>query len=59
MLPQLRVSQQTAFCWKWLVPTALAALEQADVGRVSWASPFLATVPGTDTYADRLWPEGG
>jgi hypothetical protein len=36
-----------------------AALERAGAGRVSWASPFVATVPGTDTYADRLWPEGG
>jgi len=25
------------------------------LGRVLWVSPFLATIPGTDTYTDRLW----
>jgi hypothetical protein len=23
--------------------------------RVVWASPFIPTVPGTDTYTDQLW----
>jgi hypothetical protein len=27
----------------------------ADLGRVVFTSPFLATVPGTDTYVDQLW----
>lgn len=27
----------------------------AGVGEVLFASPFLATVPGTDTYTDQLW----
>jgi hypothetical protein len=23
--------------------------------RLLWASPFIPTIPGTDTYADQLW----
>ena len=30
-------------------------LETSGLGRVLFASPFLPTVPGTDTYADQLW----
>jgi NADH-quinone oxidoreductase subunit H len=36
VLPRLQVSQQTAFCWKWLVPTALAALGLS-AAWVAWA----------------------
>jgi hypothetical protein len=32
-----------------------AELEASGLGRVLFASPFLATVPGTDTYTDQLW----
>jgi hypothetical protein len=32
-----------------------AALEEAGIGRVLFASPFLPTVPGTDRYTDELW----
>jgi len=32
-----------------------AGLEQADMGRVVFAAPFLPTVVGTDTYTDQLW----
>ena len=28
----------------------------AGVGRVLWSGTFVATVPGTDTYMDELWP---
>ena len=28
---------------------------EAGLGRVQWASPFIGTVPGTDTYTDQLW----
>jgi hypothetical protein len=31
------------------------AFAAAGLGRVVFASPFLATVPGTDTYTDQLW----
>ena len=30
-------------------------LAAAGAGRVRWASPFIPTVPGTDTYTDQLW----
>jgi hypothetical protein len=30
-------------------------LAASGTGRVLFASPFLATVPGTDTYTDELW----
>jgi hypothetical protein len=53
------VDEHPAASWPELLAGQEAGLEQAGVGRVSWASPFVATVPGTDTYADRLWPEGG
>jgi NADH-quinone oxidoreductase subunit H len=36
VLPRLQVSQQTALCWKWLVPTALAALGLS-AAWVAWA----------------------
>ncbi len=32
-----------------------ARVEAAGVGRVTWAGPFLPTIPGTDTYTDQLW----
>ena len=31
------------------------ALAKSGLGRVQWASPFIPTLPGTDTYADELW----
>jgi hypothetical protein len=31
------------------------ALEASGRGRLTWAGPFLPTVPGTDTHVDRLW----
>ncbi len=34
-----------------------AAAEAAGVGRVLWSSPFIGTVPGTDTYTDQLWAD--
>ena len=30
-------------------------LRDAGLGRVSWAAPFIPTIPGTDRYADELW----
>jgi hypothetical protein len=32
-----------------------AAVEASGLGRVVWASPFIPTIPGTDTYTDQLW----
>jgi hypothetical protein len=31
------------------------AFARAGLGQIVFASPFLATIPGTDTYTDRLW----
>ena len=31
------------------------AVADAGLGHVLWASPFIGTVPGTDTYTDQLW----
>jgi hypothetical protein len=31
------------------------AVSAAGLGQVTWASPFVGTVPGTDTYTDQLW----
>ena len=36
-----------------------AAVSAAGLGRVQWASPFIGTVPGTDTYTDQLWSNPG
>ncbi len=33
------------------------AVESAGVGTVLWASAFVGTVPGTDTYTDQLWAD--
>jgi hypothetical protein len=30
-------------------------LEATGLGKVDFAAPFLATIPGTDTYTDQLW----
>jgi hypothetical protein len=32
-------------------------LATSGMGTVIWASPFLGTVPGTDTYTDQLWSD--
>jgi hypothetical protein len=32
-----------------------AELEKTGLGRIQLASPFLTTIPGTDTYTDQLW----
>ncbi len=34
---------------------AADALASSGVGRILWTSPFVPTIPGTDTYTDRLW----
>ncbi len=33
-------------------------LAASGLGDVIWASPFVGTVPGTDTYTDQLWAVG-
>jgi hypothetical protein len=41
--------------WDRLFAPHDAAVSAAGLGRVKWASPFIGTVPGTDTYTDLLW----
>ena len=31
------------------------ALRESGLGQVLWSSPFIPTIPGTDTYTDELW----
>jgi hypothetical protein len=41
--------------WDERFATITKELEASGLGRVEFASPFLATVFGTDTYTDQLW----
>ena len=41
--------------WTSAVADHGAALEKSGLGSLVWASPFIPTVPGTDTYTDQLW----
>ncbi|MHB1710565.1 MAG: hypothetical protein ACYCV7_04065 [Acidimicrobiales bacterium] len=43
--------------WESVFEAQGEALAGSGLGRLVWASPFVATVPGTDTYTDRLWAE--
>ncbi len=43
--------------WEGVFAPQDEALGAAGLGRILWASPFLGTVPGTDTYTDQLWSE--
>ena len=45
--------------WDGVLAAQAQALERNGVGHISFASPFISTVPGTDTYADRLWSDAG
>ena len=46
--------QTPTTAWPALVQ-ACATLEDAGVGTVRLAAPFVPTIPGTDTYTDELW----
>jgi hypothetical protein len=41
--------------WDAVFAGQRAAVADAGMGQVLWASPFRSTVPGTDTYTDQLW----
>jgi hypothetical protein len=51
------VDQYTAGAWSTVFATQPERLAAAGLGSVLWASPFIGTVPGTDTYTDQLWAE--
>ena len=42
-------------CWQELFSEQDAWLREAGIGHVSYAAPFIPTIPGTDRYADELW----
>jgi hypothetical protein len=44
--------------WESIFASQGQALADSGLGRLVWASPFVGTVPGTDTYTDRLWSDG-
>jgi hypothetical protein len=41
--------------WGAVFADQAEAVAGSGLGRVLWASPFIGTVPGTDTYTDQLW----
>ncbi len=41
--------------WDAVFADQAEAVAGSGLGRVLWASPFIGTVPGTDTYTDQLW----
>jgi hypothetical protein len=43
--------------WDTVFAPLGAALADAGLGTVIWASGFIGTVPGTDTYTDQLWSD--
>lgn len=42
-------------CWHDSVGRVPDLVGGAGMGAVSWAGPFIPTVPGTDRYTDQLW----
>jgi hypothetical protein len=42
-------------CWHDSVGRVPDLVAAAGMGTVSWAGPFIPTVPGTDRYTDQLW----
>jgi hypothetical protein len=51
------VDQEPAGSWDAVFAAQGEQLAAAGLGSVLWASPFIGTVPGTDTYTDQLWAE--
>ena len=41
--------------WDDLFTAQDAWLRDAGLGQVSYAAPFIPTIPGTDRYTDELW----
>ena len=41
--------------WEGLFASQQAWVEQRGLGRVTYAAPFIPTIPGTDRYTDELW----
>ena len=52
------LDEAPAGSWESIFAGQGAALADSGLGSLLWASPFVGTVPGTDTYTDRLWSGG-
>jgi len=53
------LDEEPAGSWDAVFAGQEEALAGAGLGSLLWASPFIGTVPGTDTYTDQLWAESG
>ena len=42
-------------CWSALFADQGARVAESGLGRVSFAAPFIPTIPGSDRYTDELW----
>jgi hypothetical protein len=49
------VDEEPSGSWGAVFADQGQAVAEAGLGHVLWASPFIGTVPGTDTYTDQLW----
>jgi len=49
------LDDEPAASWDAVFAAQGKAVADAGFGQVIWASPFIGTVPGTDTYTDQLW----
>jgi len=49
------LDEEPGTTWAEVFGGQAAALEASGLGTLVWASPFIGTVPGTDTYTDKLW----
>jgi len=49
------LDEEPSGSWDTVFAGQQGSLADAGLGRVEWASPFIGTVPGTDTYTDQLW----
>jgi hypothetical protein len=48
------LEEEPTASWPSLFGDHAAELDASGAGRLVWASPFIPTIPGTDTYADQL-----
>ncbi len=51
------LDQEPSACWQGVFAHQGEAVSAGGLGHVLWASPFIGTDPGTDTYTDQLWSD--
>jgi hypothetical protein len=52
------LDEEPSGSWDTVFAPQQDAVARAGLGHLLWASPFVGTVPGTDTYTDQLWEDG-